>query len=305
MKRKIIVLVFTAGQLALIPLFSSGCSSVNSIGVSSTATATTTTLTSSATAADAGTNLTLTATVSPSTATGTVTFYNGATSLGSSALTSSEAPLTIAFGTAGTYTIIAAYSGDTSHAASTSNTVTLNISSGASGAAPEGSVVSIDASAGTFVINDAGTDITIDTVSGTTYQFTTTGATGNAAIGNWVAAQGTISGAQLNAVDLAFIPVPPTNIMTTGGTETTNGETIYYGPITAFSNGVLTVMTSTGAVEINAASASNITLTTSSSFSAITVGMAVEVNGPEVTATEYTGHQINLNGQPAVIGQFD
>lgn len=90
-----------------------------------------------------------------------------------------------------------------------------------------------------------------------------------------------------------------------GGTEAANGQTIYYGPITAISSGVLTVPTSSGSVEINTASASNITLTTSSSFAAITVGMAVEVNGPEVSATEYTGHQINLNGTPAVVGQFD
>jgi hypothetical protein len=223
-------------------------------------------------------------------------------------LSSGAATLTTAFGTAGTYSITAVYGGSTSYAASTSNTVSLAVtsSSSSSGAAPEGTVVSVNATAGTFVLKESdGTLITIDTVSGSTYQYTTPATASAAAIGGWVAGEGTVSGGQLNAAELAFIPVPPTNIFTTGGTETASQQTIYFGPITAIANGVLTVSTSSGSLQINMAPAATITNTTNSSFSAIAVGMAVEVNGPEVSATEYTGHQINLNGTPAVVGQFD
>jgi hypothetical protein len=286
-----------------------GCGSGNSIGSGSSATssATTISLSSSSTATTAGTNLTLTATVSPSAAAGTVTFYNGSTSLGTATLSSGTATLTTSFGTAGSYSITASYSGSTSYASSTSSAVALTISSSnSSGAAPEGTVVSVNSTDGTFVLKEpGGAEITIDTVSGTTYQYTTTATAAAAAVGGWVAAQGTVSNGQLDAVELAFIPVPPTNIFTTGGTETTTGGTIYFGPITAIANGILTIETSSGSESINIANATTITNTTASSFPAIAVGMAVEVNGPEVSSTEYTGHQINLNGQPAVIGQFD
>ena len=245
--------------------------------------------------------------MSPSGATGTVTFYNGSTLLGTATLSSGTATLTTSFGTAGSYSITASYGGSTGYAPSTSSAVALTInSSSSSGAAPEGTVASVNATSDSFVLEESdGTEITIDTVSGTTYQFTTTATAAAAAVGGWVAAQGTVSNAQLDAVELAFIPVPPTNIFTTGGTETTTGGTIYFGPIIAITNGILTIETSSGDESINIANATTITNTTSSSFSAIAVGMAVEVNGPEVSATEYTGHQINLNGQPAVVDQFD
>jgi hypothetical protein len=291
-------------------IFSTGCGSSSSGGtatVVATATATTTSLSSSTSSTSAGTNFTLTATVSPSAATGTVTFYNGSSSLGTATLSGGTATLTTSLGTAGTYSIAAVYGGSTGYSSSTSSTVALTIAaSGSSGSAPAGTVVSVNSTAGTFVLQESdGTQILIDTVSGSTYQYTTATTASAAAIGGWVAAQGTVSGGQLNAVDLAFIPVPPTNIFTTGGTETVPQGTVYFGPITAIANGVLTIETSTGSEYIDTAAATNVTITTNSSFSAIAVGMAVEVNGPEVTATEYSGHQINLNGQPAVVGQFD
>ena len=237
-----------------------------------------------------------------------MTFYNGSTSLGTATLSSGTATLTTSFGTAGSYSVTASYGGNTSYASSTSSAVALTISSSSSssGAAPEGSVVSVNSSNETFILQESdGTEITIDTVSGSTYQFTTTATASAAAAGGWVAAQGTVSNGQLDAVEVAFIPAPPTNIFTTGGTETTTGGTIYFGPITAIANGILTIETSSGNESIDIANATTITNTVASSFSAITVGMAVEVNGPEVSSTEYTGHQINLNGQPAVVGQFD
>ncbi len=236
-----------------------------------------------------------------------MTFYNGSTSLGTATLSSGTATLTTSFGTAGSYSITASYGGSTSYASSTSSSISLTItSSSSSGSAPEGTVVSVNSTNGTFVLKQSdGTEITIDTISGTTYQYTTTATASTAAVGGWVAALGTVSSGQLDAVDLAFIPVPPTNIFTTGGIQTATQGTIYFGPITAVENGILTIETSSGSESINTANATTITNTTNSSFSAIAVGMAVEVNGPEVSSTEYTGHQINLNGQPAVVGQFD
>ena len=73
-------------------------------------------------------NVTLTATVSPSSATGTVTFYNGTTNIGSSAVSGGTASLTTSFAAGGTATLHAVYSGDYTYLSSTSNSLTMNIS---------------------------------------------------------------------------------------------------------------------------------------------------------------------------------
>ncbi len=90
-------------------------------------TASTTTLTASPTTAVVGASVTLTATVSPSAATGTVTFYNGTTSLGSATLSSGTATLSYSFTAAGTPSITATYSGDSTYATSTSSAVTVTV----------------------------------------------------------------------------------------------------------------------------------------------------------------------------------
>jgi hypothetical protein len=74
------------------------------------------------------TNVTLTAAVSPSLATGTVTFYNGTTNIGSSAVNAGSASVTTSFAAGGTATLHAVYSGDYNYLSSTSNSVTMNIS---------------------------------------------------------------------------------------------------------------------------------------------------------------------------------
>lgn len=93
--------------------------------------ATTTTLIASATTLTFGQTLTLTATVTPAsgaTPTGTVTFNNGAASLGSANLNSSDvATLTLA-PAVGNYSITASYGGSTNDAASTSAPVAVNVS---------------------------------------------------------------------------------------------------------------------------------------------------------------------------------
>lgn len=103
-----------------------GCGSKNSTTSSGT-TASTTGLTSSATDTTTGTSITLTANVSPSAATGSVTFYNGSTSLGSASLNSGQASLAVSFSSAGSETLKAVYSGDSTYAASTSATVWVTV----------------------------------------------------------------------------------------------------------------------------------------------------------------------------------
>jgi len=70
------------------------------------------TLTSDVNPSKEGASVTLTATVSPSDATGTVEFFNGASSLGSSAVSGGVATLTTTTLPAGTLTLTAHYSGD-------------------------------------------------------------------------------------------------------------------------------------------------------------------------------------------------
>jgi len=92
---------------------------------------TTTTLTASATSVGAGASVTFTATVAPSsgsgTPTGTVTFYDGATTLGSETLSAGSAAFTTSSLAVGTHSITASYSGDSNNAASTSSAVSVAI----------------------------------------------------------------------------------------------------------------------------------------------------------------------------------
>jgi plastocyanin len=76
--------------------------------------------------------VTLTATVTPATPvpTGTVTFYNGATSLGTGTLNASGvATLAYTFSTAGTYSVTATYGGSSTYATSTSTELSVVVSS--------------------------------------------------------------------------------------------------------------------------------------------------------------------------------
>jgi hypothetical protein len=81
---------------------------------------TTTTLTSSLNPAIVGQSITLTATVSPSSATGTVTFNDGATSIGTGTLSGGSAALAVSSLSIATHSITAVYGGDASDAGSTS-----------------------------------------------------------------------------------------------------------------------------------------------------------------------------------------
>ncbi len=91
---------------------------------------TTTTLVPSSTSPNFGQSVTLTVTVTTqgsNAPTGTVTFLNGATSIGSSPLSAGVASLTTSALPAGTLSITASYSGDASNSPSTSTVVTVNV----------------------------------------------------------------------------------------------------------------------------------------------------------------------------------
>ncbi|MEO8153474.1 MAG: Ig-like domain repeat protein, partial [Rhizobacter sp.] len=84
--------------------------------------ATTTVLSAPATIA-AGAAVVLSAAVTPAAATGTITFKDGSTTLGSGAVNAGTATVSITFTTAGTHSLTAVYSSDTTYAASTSGAV--------------------------------------------------------------------------------------------------------------------------------------------------------------------------------------
>ena len=107
--------------------YSTSTSAVLTQTVNATIVATTTKLTSSVNPTLSGQSVTFTATVSPSTATGTVTFYDNGTSIGSAALSSGTAKLSISTLGVGTHPITATYNGDSKDSSSTSSVVNQNV----------------------------------------------------------------------------------------------------------------------------------------------------------------------------------
>jgi hypothetical protein len=96
-----------------------------SVALTSQATATTTALSASSTNPVAGANITLTATTSPSAATGTVTFLDGANTLGTGTLSGGTATFAVNAIAAGAHSYTASYAGNSSYAASASSAVAV------------------------------------------------------------------------------------------------------------------------------------------------------------------------------------
>jgi uncharacterized repeat protein (TIGR03803 family) len=88
---------------------------------------TTTSLMSSLNPANAGQTVTLTASVAPASATGSVSFYNSSTLLGVATLSNGSASLNVSTLTPGTRRLAAIYSGDNTHADSTSGVLLQTI----------------------------------------------------------------------------------------------------------------------------------------------------------------------------------
>ena len=95
-----------------------------------TQTSTTTSLAASSTNQTAGASVTLTASLAPSAATGSVTFSDGASTLGSANLSGGKASYIITNISAGSHSFTANYSGSSSFASSTSNSVVVTANSG-------------------------------------------------------------------------------------------------------------------------------------------------------------------------------
>src|SRR5579871_5140611 len=105
-----------------------GPSTSNPVSETVASPATTTTLSVSPSPSTIGQTITLTATVNPPTATGTVTFRDFSTTLGTATLSSGgTASYTTSSLTAGSHTLSAVYSGDSSNGGSTSNAVTQSV----------------------------------------------------------------------------------------------------------------------------------------------------------------------------------
>ncbi|MDB5861704.1 MAG: Rhs protein-like protein [Ramlibacter sp.] len=95
-------------------------------------------LTTTASPSTAGQGITLTATVTGATPTGTVTFLDGATSLGVRSLSGGVAKLAVSTLVVGAHTLTASYAGDANNAASTSAALSQSV-------APAGSTVTLTA----------------------------------------------------------------------------------------------------------------------------------------------------------------
>lgn len=98
-------------------------------GGGTTLTPTSTTLASSPNPSTVGQTVTLTATVNSSGATGSVTFYDGANSLGTISLSGGVASLPVSTLSVGTHTLTATYSGDGTYAGSSSSPVSQVVQS--------------------------------------------------------------------------------------------------------------------------------------------------------------------------------
>jgi len=119
---------------------------------------TTTALASAPNPSNPGQNVTLTATVMPSNATGTVSFFDGATMLGTGSLNGGVAIFSTTSLSAGSHSLTASYSGDTNNALSTSPAVNQSVT--AAGGRSITSLVPSTAAAGsaafTLTVNGAG-----------------------------------------------------------------------------------------------------------------------------------------------------
>lgn len=96
-----------------------------------------TSLSASNTAFQPGQSTTLTARVTGSNPTGTVTFRSGSSTLGSASLSSGAASLTVGFASSGTYNVVASYAGNSTNAASSSQSLPLVVGSSTGGKPPQ------------------------------------------------------------------------------------------------------------------------------------------------------------------------
>lgn len=142
-----------------------------------TATATTTSLTASAASVTLGSPVTFNATVAPAAAAGTVTFADGATTLGTATVSAGSATFTTAALSVGTHSVVASFApSSASYAASASTAVSVDVT--AAGAATTSQNIHTSVAAGTLTISSAATDVTLPalTLNAGATMLTTSGA---------------------------------------------------------------------------------------------------------------------------------
>ena len=145
-------------------------------------------LAASSSAVNAGSSVTFTATATPASATGTVTFKDGATTLGASALAGGQASFSTSSLSPGAHSITAVYGGDASDTTAISNAVAINIQQSGttttlkvSSTAPTfGSPVTFTATVspstatGTITFKDGATTLATGALAAGTVSFSTT-----------------------------------------------------------------------------------------------------------------------------------
>lgn len=260
-----------------------------------------TTIQSSTASAAFGTNVTLTATVTGASPGGTVTFKNGATTLGTGTISGGTASFATTTLPVGTNTITAAYAGDTNNAASTSGAASVSITKA-------NSTIAVQASNATPTV---GTNVTFTaTVAPTAATGTVTfsnGATvlGTATLANGVATYSTsalavgsaqqvsasyagdanTNGSTSSAVSVTVKQIVTTTALQVSNTAPTPGQSITFTATISPPPASGTVQFSNGAQALGSGNVTNGTATfTTSSLAAGTYSVSAQYFGDTNTA---------------------
>ncbi|MDI3563428.1 Ig-like domain repeat protein [Bradyrhizobium sp. Arg816] len=216
-----------------------------SITVTITQDAPTVTLGASSTSTSAGDPVTLVASLSGGTSPGcSVTFYDGATSLGSGTVSGSAAMLTVSSLSTGSHTITAVYGGDSHNAGATSNVMTvtvgsasLSVSISSSSLSPTlGQSVIFTATlsggsspSGSVTFKDGSTTLGAATISGSTATFTTSSlAVGAHPIAAIYGGDGSNGSASSGTITVTVGKVSPSLTVSSSSSSPTVGQSVTF-----------------------------------------------------------------------------
>lgn len=259
-----------------------------SVTVTITQDAPTVTLGASSTSTSAGDPATLVASLSGGTSPGgSVTFYDGATSLGSGTVSGSAAMLTVSSLSTGSHTITAVYGGDSHNAGATSNAITvavgsasLSVSISSSSLSPTlGQSVIFTATlsggsspTGSVTFKDGSTTLGAATISGSTATFTTSSlAVGAHPITAIYGGDGSNGSASSGTITVTVGKVSPSLTVSSSSSAATVGQSVTFtATLSGGSSPTGSVTFQDGATVLGSAtiSGASATLTTS----AFTVG---------------------------------
>lgn len=262
---------------------------------------TTTTVGSSLNPSTLGDSVTLVATVSPSAASGSVEFFDGATSLGAIALSGGSASLTTSTLSAGSHAISAVYSGDSTHATSTSATLTqvvngpLVSTTASLTSSPNPSTFGQGVSLVTTVIPSSGTTAPTGTVTfsegatvlgtgsldshGLATFVTSSLAVGTHTISARYAGDSTYSGSSSNTVSQTVTKATTTTTVTSNRNPANGGQPITFTATVSPSAATGTVEFFDGAVSLGTAALTNGTATLTANLSSGTHSITARYGG--------------------------